>query len=725
MSAFEFSKKLDFSKHLTLPQLTLPMPKLGLAAWRGRMIFRGVFLLLMLATVVLAYTLLQEEKARSHVHYAQNLRKTLAETTALLRHPAGQLALLNPSVMQAPLTPLRPLLLPYAAIDFDDQNKAHQAVELAGCSLHYAQGEVCVGIGNNPYAGGFIYVVGQVQTTDLVGRELGIVDIAGVHRLRISLTHSGQTTHWLAPFEAIVDAASSTKRGKLAGFLVNNDLNNSLDSQAKPARDFRGWLWQPTQCLASENCTHTTYYSVRLPVAEFSQALFKGSKPVWPPADLAGYQVQVQVFAPLTNQAIFDSNTTQPSLPFALDGLNNSLQAGEILTVQRALNQPPLLIIKGTNSGRQPMSALQTWSNLFVTWLPVTVNESASKQPVQLNLHSTMGELLVNLQGNTQVVDAELGRVTARMVWVILAMLAAIALAWLLVELSFLRRIALLTKRAATVSYHIQDRPNNAQLDLTQRIQAMRFDELTGQDEVGILANSLRDLLQKVQDDVKREQIRAEQDRDMWHAVGHEIMSPLQSLMVLHPKETDASYRYVKRMQQAVKVLYGHASPSEAIQAANLDVQLLDLNAFLSQVANNAHFAGLAQVEYQTLAQSVMVHADAFSLEDVLTHILNNANRHRTPNTAIQLQLIMQNQQAVIGISNVGEPIPVDLLSQLFEYGVSQPLARGSENSTNTERRGQGLFVVKSYMAKMGGSVRVANLPKGVAFYLTLTMAAY
>ena len=60
-----------------------------------------------------------------------------------------------------------------------------------------------------------------------------------------------------------------------------------------------------------------------------------------------------------------------------------------------------------------------------------------------------------------------------------------------------------------------------------------------------------------------REQLRAQQERDMWHAVGHEIMSPLQSLMVLYGPD-DPGHRYVQRMQQAIHVLYGTASPAEA-----------------------------------------------------------------------------------------------------------------------------------------------------------------
>src|SRR5206468_677421 len=122
--------------------------------------------------------------------------------------------------------------------------------------------------------------------------------------------------------------------------------------------------------------------------------------------------------------------------------------------------------------------------------------------------------------------------------------------------------------------------------------------DLRGEDEMGILAAGLDDLLTRVKDDVQREQFRAQQERDMLQAVGHEILSPLQSLMVLHPQANDPGHRYVQRMQQAVRVLYGQASPSEALQAAKLDLSPLDLDAFLQDVAANAGYAGIEDVRY-------------------------------------------------------------------------------------------------------------------------------
>ncbi|MDF2465725.1 MAG: histidine kinase [Ramlibacter sp.] len=205
----------------------------------------------------------------------------------------------------------------------------------------------------------------------------------------------------------------------------------------------------------------------------------------------------------------------------------------------------------------------------------------------------------------------------------------------------------------------------------------------------------------------------------MLQAVGHEILSPLQSLMVLHPKPDDEGHRYVQRMQQAVKVLYGQASPSEALQAANLDVGTINLDQFLHHVAGNAHFAGIEGVCYQPSASPVIVRAEEFSLEDVVTHILRNADRHRTPGTPITMELRTQEPGvAQVVIHNQGAPIADVLLARVFDYGVS-----GTEPATSGQR-GQGLFVARTYMRKMGGSIEARNEHGGVSLLLTLQRAA-
>lgn len=697
-------------------------PKLGFAALRGRLIFRGVFLLLMLATILLALIILQGEKYRANQNYHRNLTKTHSTVMAKLRHPSGQLALLNPDIFQQPIAPLRPLLLPYAALDFSDQNKSQQAIEVAGCSIHYPNGDICVGVGSNPYAGGFVYILGQVQTTDLISRVPGVLDLTNVHRVRVTLTYRGQETHWNAPFEHIEDHNNYITKGKLAGFAASTDL---LKRKARPNREFRGWMWQSRHCNDefSHSCEHTTYYSIRMPVDNFKKALFKKKRPQWPPQDLAEYKVRVVLMPPLSNTPIFDSNDADDvSLPYALSGLAEPLLSGESLTIssERAGKREALKL-----EGAAPMainSPYFNWLQKLISKIPVLM-QSHQLQDSSLRLEDTLkhstGHYQVALQGSLSSVDQELYEMAERVTWVVAAMLSAIFIAWLLVEFSFLRRLALLTRRAAKVSYNMQSQAElTAEHDLAERIQALSLDDLKGRDEVGILANSLTELLSRIQEDVRRAQTRAKQDKDMWQAVGHEIMSPLQSLMVLHPDQESQSYRYVSRMLQAVKMLYGHASPSEAVEAASINLEAIDLDDFIGLMADNAHYAGISNVSYLPYGEPLWVNANAFSLEDALTHILNNAQRHRKEHSKIQLKLMATDQFVEIRIENEGEAIPEESLPHIFEYGVS-----GETVQNDAEQRGQGLFISKSYITKMGGNIVAQNTPNGVVFIVQLPKA--
>ena len=688
---------------------TLAMPRLGLAAFRRRLLFRGAFLLLVLATLTLALVLLKEEKQRSYQNYKLGVSKTQAEITARLRHPAGQLALLNPGMRGASVVPLRPLLLPYSALDFDDQNKVQQAVEMAGCSVQYPDGSsACVAVGSNPYAGGFLYLAGSFLSGPLVGREPGTLELDQVHRARVTLDMRGATTQWIAPFEA-QEAPNGAVRGRLTGFA---GAGPALIKHSRPVRDFRGWLWQSGLCAdasaTADDCTRRAFFSIRLPVDVFREALFGKPRPVWPPPDLDQVQVRIEMFGPGGEQPLFDSNAGNPTPPFSLADLAPALQSGETLRIRRLGAAPrELAMLQGAEDSEAPPSP---WMSQLVRRLPVPGYAAYVEE--RDNISTAAGNYEVALSGDLRGVDRGIAAVATRLSWFVAAMLGAIALAWLVIEIGLIRRIAVLTRRAAAVSYNVQD----AQAE--NRIADLDVSDLRGSDELGILAGGLADLLQRVKDDVRREHIRAQQERDLWHAVGHEIMSPLQSLMVLHAATDDASHRYIQRMQQAVRVLYGTASPSEALEAATLRVEALDLNAFLYHLAANAHFAGVMDVRYERAADPLPVRADEFPLEDVVTHVLRNADRFRNPGTAITLSLSSTDTSACVTIHNQGPPVAPARLEQIFEYGVSEPGATGAG-----EHRGQGLFVAKTYMAKMGGTVSARNERDGVSFILTLQRA--
>ena len=150
----------------------------------------------------------------------------------------------------------------------------------------------------------------------------------------------------------------------------------------------------------------------------------------------------------------------------------------------------------------------------------------------------------------------------------------------------------------------------------------------------------------------------------------------------------------------------------------------LELNGFLAAVAANAPHAGIEDVRYDGPGDTVVVRADEYPLEDVVTHVLQNAQRHRRAGTPIALRLRADETSATVELHNDGDPIPTDLIDKIFEYGVSGTDApddggTGDEPAMTAPQRGQGLFVAKTYMAKMGGTIAAENVAGGVRIVLT------
>lgn len=675
----------------------------NLPAFRQRLIFRGVFLLLIIATLFIALVLLTEEKERSYNNYQQTLQKTYAEIMARLRHPTGRVMLLNPQHNQHNKAPLSPLLIPYSAIDFTDKAKALQAVELTGCAAQYKDAStLCAAVGYNPYAGGFVYLVGNFSAGQLVGRPAKQRELDDVTRLVINIDMPNEKARWMLPFENHTKENQKYTWGRLPGYKTDEDR---LTATSKPDGEFRGWLWQDENCIeASQNasCSKDTFFAIRVPVDHFRVTKERLAKSGWPPIPLDQVKIRLQAFAPYEATPLFDSNNNEVTLPPTLEGIAQILTPGEELLIHKEGS------LKGTSlTSSIKLTRVSEWYEWLIRSLPTKSNLSTISFSDVIS--TPLGRYSIKLTGNTQTVDHILAVTSYSVAWYVAIMIMAIILAWITIEVGLIRPVVKLTKKAAKIANNIQKTTVSSNLD------QFDFSALKGRDEVGILATALSNLLQRVKDDLQREAIRVQQERDMWHAVGHEIMSPLQSLMVLHHDKDSASYRYVKRMQQAIQVIYGTASPSEAFTEATLQLGFLDINEFLANIAANASFADINHVDFTPSVETLMVRADEFSLEDVVTHILRNADRYRVVDTAIQVHIESTSSTVQIHIYNQGERINPEIINNIFEYGVSD-----LSNDKNKSHRGQGLFVAKTYMAKMGGSIQVRNEEEGVTFILTL-----
>lgn len=670
---------------------TLKLPRLPAAAFLRRTLLRLVFVALLGGSAALVLQLLTDEKLRLQRAYEAGFRGQLDVVAERLRHPSGELVLLNLDRPADDANGSVPLRLPLGAIDFDDAAKAGRAVEMSGCALRLADGaEWCPGVGRRASAGAFVYAVLRLPMARAVGRLPGQTELADVHRVRLTVQHGSAAQRWLAPLEL-----SEPGRGRLPGFLAHGER---IEPRARPDRDFRGWLWQDAACAAPGDdpatCLRRTLLSLRIPVDGWRDAARAGG--AWPPGDLPSLRLRLQLLGPAAaDDVLFDS--ARPGAPGpALAALADRLRPSETLSVLRG--GTTLAAVRGT-PGQDDGEPALPWLQSLVRRLPAVQIGGPLRAEAEL-----AGGLRLQLQGDFTPVDRQLAATASRYSIYFGALAGAIALAWLIVELGLLRRMALLTRRANALSVELQRQP--------EQLPPLDVADLRGRDELGILAGTLADLLARAREHLRREQLRAHQEREQWQAVGHEIMSPLQSLLALHAGTGDTSRRYLERMQAALHLLYGQASVGEAVARARAEREHFDVAAFLREVAANAPHAGIEDVVAVGCSEPCDVVADPLKLEDALTHLLTNAQRYRHAGTPIMLTLRVQPERAEIDVVNQGPRIAEERLATLFELGTSD---RGQPG-----QRGQGLFVARGYLAKMGGAIAVCNRSDGVCFTMTL-----
>lgn len=673
------------------------LPRLPLAAFRRRLLLRLVFLALLAGSAALALQLLTDEKQRQRDAYEAGFRGQLEVLAERLRHPSGQLALLNADRPLDDASGSVPLRLPVGAIDFDDPSKAERVMDLSACAARWDAGtELCIGMGQRASAGAVVYAVARLPLVGaLAGRERGQLDLSEVHRVQIRLTHPQGSQTWTAPLELL-----SERRGQLPGF-ADVPGADELPQKARPDRDFRAWLWRDEACLPDDaaGCARTALLSLRIPVSLPAWRAAARNGQSWPPADLPLLRVSLQLRGP-GGALLLDSAAPGARAPLSLGALRAQLRPGESMSVFSAGEQ----VIARLQAERADEPAYP-WLTRLIRRLPAARLEGPLQASTELQHEGRRYRL--QLEGDLRAIDRLLSATATRYTLYFALLAGAIALAWLIVEIGLLRRMAQLTRRANALTQSLQAQPD--------QLPPLDVEDLRGRDELGILAGSLSELLARSREHLRQQQLHALQEKEQWHAVGHEIMSPLQSLLALHAQEDDPSRRYLQRMQAALNLLYGQASVGEALAHASAQRERLDLAAFLREVAANAPYAGIGQVVATGCDSACWVFADALKLEDALTHLLNNAARYRLPGSPITLRLQALDEQALIELHNQGPQIAPERLPSLFELGASD--AEGSHH------RGQGLAVARAYLAKMGGAIAVRNVADGVCFELRLQRA--
>lgn len=688
-----------------------------------RITIRSAFSVFLLVAVSLPYITIRNQKERSDAEQTKHREATEQRLVERLLSPAGQLALLNPDRIQLPATPLRPVILPFAELQADMPNVVLDQVRAVGCPIRFKatheelidRGSICVGLrkGDAQEIQGRLLITGTFIAGSLIPhvfidpRSLDVDRpvarrFQDAHRIQLTL-HDGKNTYrWVLPVQLPINRRTHRIRDGLS--LTAYRLGtNGVPITWGP--DFPGAWITEGNCLNIEkpvaSCMREHSFSILLPRDRWGAAESNrvSARDLHLEVVVSGPNVKGQ---PVN---ILESTGAQVAVvPFGASDIESYLAIGESLAVTRQVGKISEEVFSLSGPQSSGSQGIQSFGEKVLSIAGVDLAGVSSKREERRTFGIRGESFELVHHSRVRGLDPELMRSGASVAAYAVLMIAMTIMAWAAIEFGIMRRVMHLTRRTRLVSLAVRTDGNLRSID---------FSELKGRDELGVLATGLDDLLKRIADDVQRNAVRTQQERSTLRAIGHEIRGPLQSLSAVLAN-SEAGSGYVRRMLKAVAALYGSASPSDGIQNAELDAERLDLAKYMDSAVKNAHHAGIGNVVYQGPTSGVEIRADESALEDAILHILQNANRYRPEGTVITVRLDANEAKASITIHNNGSHIPSDLLDRIFEYGVSD------QREGNVENHGQGLFVVSTYLSKMGGTVSAKNVSDGVSFVIEI-----
>lgn len=207
---------------------------------------------------------------------------------------------------------------------------------------------------------------------------------------------------------------------------------------------------------------------------------------------------------------------------------------------------------------------------------------------------------------------------------------------------------------------------------------------------------------------IQKERELLEARREILQAIGHEIRSPLANLLASQ-RQDPAVHRNLSRMERAVNALQEAATIEEGLMNGVIAPRIDDLGTFVAKFTDNLADSGKPIVGYGEPA-GVLAYFDDIMLETILDHLFDNAQRHASPDTKIEVRWANDGDQVTIEVFNRGNSL--EDCESIFKLGVSDP--------ENGGHLGLGLYAARMYLFGMRGSILAENRRDGVAFVVRL-----
>lgn len=592
------------------------------------------------------------------------------------------------------------------------------AKPLLGCSfagINAPQNRVCGGMLTNKALGAIVYVRGGFDKFgDLVSPRY-IDDPRTGDYFLVTLTARGAASQFIVTFDSVKRAGDSmtpylSPAWSLTGFKIGSSTGRAYSREPQ----IKGRALK----VGNEGAVNRFEFVFQIPAYVFADDAFQanqsqGDVNVWPPMDLSDARIDIKLIgndASGENSIILDSALSDSNAVFSFERMSNYLTPGEVLVFSpvNSIAEIKVRHVATEKSGAARVLPFNIIDRLTDFLIRIIVPAKKIDQVAKLTDGSFVAIRVdaSNVLGGWRIAAQSIIMLSSLII-IMLFFSYLILRVFVLTPLYQVRRNAL----------YMKDRLNVlGEYNLPFKIKE-------SQSEVGVLWRSVLDLHRSLVAYGRSAHERSKREHHFLRAIGHEIRSPLQDLMLRHSDENDPSTRYVRRISFAVKYLYGASlgqetsesfafkSPQDAMNSLSGDITKENITEYLMNAAEST-IVGIKYVGYES---GLYVMVDADMLESVLTAIINNANDFRTINTDIIVDGFYERESAVITIKNVGPQITNYPIDEIFEYGVSV-----RDGTGEGDHLGQGLYMAKTFVSRLGGSLSVHNLDDGVCFEIRL-----
>lgn len=259
-------------------------------------------------------------------------------------------------------------------------------------------------------------------------------------------------------------------------------------------------------------------------------------------------------------------------------------------------------------------------------------------------------------------------------------------------------------------------------------IHAVLVDLDDGQGRARYIVESVRDLGQISQ--ISHEQRLSELGL-LAAGIAHEIHNPLGSVRLgvqglvreLHAGlvTPDQIIEYMRLIDQEIdkciavtrRMLLLSRPPVSSLQLVVVNEALTDT---LMLLEFDAHTHGISQ-QIEVPEQALRLLTDEADIRMILLNLIQNAHHAMDKGGTLIARLFADEGEAVIEISDSGVGIPPDVLARIFDPFFS----RRADGVAGT---GLGLTIVKNFVERMGGTIRVeSTVGQGTLFCLRLPLA--